>query len=383
MKMNKKGALIHLIMLGVLMSLGIFILVTRTMDIAVTETKGAHQLDFLNNVYLEAEKDLLFSDQNAKEAGWKAINQLLEEPGTGECGQITDHFLGFPTKINLLNEKENWCNSDSDTKFIQLVQQDLNEFGNFSNIRTEGTDFIATGTKRKISNEGSKYHQTYTYDTSFRVQVGYNLNEFDSIISAAKMLVEECRNYEDLDNCIDNNFATYFQDNYCPFFEIAKEDRKRMICVASPNNYTIYTQFKNAQPIQYELALDFSPTEILQLESNEDEGITINFDHEPTADSYALYYTDYLTLEGRTGDIQQVFTEVPEVLGYQTQTYWITSWEESCDFINYNQPYLCAEQIVYKFQEDDLSSISSGHLFIVTSISEGIESEIKETILIE
>ncbi len=385
---NKKGALMHFIILGVLVSIGIFILVTRTGDLAVIETKGIQQLNFLNNVYLKAETNLLFIDQNAKEAGWKAVNTLLEEPGTGDCGYVTDNFLGVSTKINLLNQKEGWCLQNVRNKFSELVTDNLKitaPDNTFSEIKSVGTDLTAKGSKENIKNKKNSYHyQSYTYDTSFRVPLGYDLEEFENIIASAKYLVEECRNYEQLDDCINNNFEKYFSNNVCSVDEIIKEDRKRVICVPSPNKYSIYTEQKVAVPVEYQLTLDFTPTGTLKSYSlNGDDGILVSFAKEEGAESYGIYYTDYLVLEGQTGDIQGAFNLVPEVLGYTIQTFWITNWQESCSFTNYNQAYLCADQIIYKFSGNEFSTVGNNYLFLITSISEGVESNIKETILIE
>jgi len=380
----------HFIVLGVLVSLGIFILITRTADLAVIETKGVQQLDFLNNVYLKAETNLLFIDQNAKEAGWKAVNSLLEEPGSGKCGYTTDNFLGISQKVNLLNDKGDWCLLNTRNEFSQLVKENLKVSvpqSNFSKIQTVGEDLIAEGTKNELKNEENKHSQSYVYDTSFRVPIGYNLEEFENVLASAKYLVEECRNYEELDKCINDNFETYFSNNLCNFNEIMSEERKRIICVASPNNYSIYTEQKARYSVEYQLALDFTPTEALvpavALETSDETGVLVTFNQEINAESYGLYYTDYSILDGQTGPIQDVFSTVPVVLGYTTQTFWINNWQESCSFTDYNQAYLCGEKIVYRFKETDLDAIGNSYLFFITSLSNGVESDILETFLIE
>ncbi|MEK6845642.1 MAG: hypothetical protein AABY26_02690, partial [Nanoarchaeota archaeon] len=78
--MNKKAALIHWTLLGVLLALAIFFTVTKVGQVGIEE-KGKFSLDFLEKSYLPLQEKILGEEMVMKNLGTDAVWKLAEKGG--------------------------------------------------------------------------------------------------------------------------------------------------------------------------------------------------------------------------------------------------------------------------------------------------------------
>jgi hypothetical protein len=252
--MNKKGSVIHWIIFGILAGFGIFFVLR--VDTDIEGVTGKWQADFLEDYYLEAEKDLLVRDQAAKFAGWQTVLELGEKGGfvEGSCESMEDY--------SLWNGPEGWCVFLPDIKevFSMKVKEKLKIY---SEIKTEGKDLIGKGNKETIM---SPYvpksslvvvpYVKYIYDTSFRVDLGYDFDEYEEILGEAQDLVSECKDNTVLEECIGQEMKSHWKLKDCNDEEYWEEGRKVLFCVESKSK--VINSEGELVLVEYRLALDFN-----------------------------------------------------------------------------------------------------------------------------
>jgi len=260
---NKKGALFHWIIFGVLGALGFFFVLL--VDIDVKRSTGEWQLNFLE-YYVEAEKDLLETDQEIKYIGWQAILELAEEGGFIEesnCGVLEGH--------NLWSNATDWCWPKGEVDVLTKINEKLGESlpgRPYSDVRLEGKELIGKGEKMSIDPKllssvslvdiSYASYVKYTYDTSFRINLGFDVvEEYKGIILEAKELVNDCTESEELQACIEEEKGYWkFKDCKEEYVEV---ERKVFFCVESENK--VYDSGLSLVPVRYKFALDFTPPE--------------------------------------------------------------------------------------------------------------------------
>ena len=253
--MNKKGALFHWIIFGVLAALGLFLVLTT--EIKVKELKGDWQLDFLENYYLEAEKDLLKIDQAAKYAGWQAALELGEKGEfieKSDCGEL----YGY----GIWNELKKWCAVDVETVVLAKVKEKLAKSlpdKTYSEIKLKGKDLLGKGEKNSISSTFGK-HINYTYNTNFRVNLGFDIEkEYENLILEAMGLASGCRDNKSLEECIKEKRNDGWKLKDCDKEEYNETERKVLFCVEE--GIMVYGGEGNLVPIRHKFALDFTVSE--------------------------------------------------------------------------------------------------------------------------
>ncbi|MFH1682951.1 MAG: hypothetical protein ABIA37_04090, partial [Candidatus Woesearchaeota archaeon] len=214
---NKRGALFHWLLFGVLAALGLFLILSAQVETGV-KIKGEWQLNFLQGGFLAAEKELVSIDQQAKNAGWEAI---LELDWKGKCGEVQ--------KYSFWNKEDNWgCVPDLETQIAALVKEKMS---NHSEIKLEGKELIGKGETRR-TNHSKPYYQ-YDYSTTFRVDLGIDLEgETKQIVTQAVELVGRCRNVNDLKNCTLENKPAAWKFKDCKA-DYTAEKRAVFFCVES------------------------------------------------------------------------------------------------------------------------------------------------------
>ena len=78
--MNKKAMIFHWILFGFLIALGVFFVLSFKEEIKLLP-KGQWQVDFLNNYYYAAEKDLINQDLLVKQTAGETIFQIALNGG--------------------------------------------------------------------------------------------------------------------------------------------------------------------------------------------------------------------------------------------------------------------------------------------------------------
>lgn len=255
---SKKGALFHWIIFGVLAALGLFLVLTTKIE--VKELKGDWQLDFLEDYYLEAEKDLLKIDQEAKYAGWQTVLELGEKGEfieKSDCGEL----YGY----GIWNELKKWCAADVEIVFLAKVKEKLAKSlpdKTYSEVKLKGKDLTGKGEKNSIFSTSGKY-VSYTYDTNFRVNLGFDVErEYENLILEAMGLASDCRDNKSLEECIKEKRKDDWKLKDCDNEEYNETERKVLFCVEEGS--IVYDGEGNLAPIRHKFALDFTESESME-----------------------------------------------------------------------------------------------------------------------
>src|SRR3989344_1265281 len=197
--MNKKGALMHWILFGVLIAIAVFFIATKKP--LTTEIKGQWSADFLKDNYFEAEKKLLYEEVVLRNIGMEVAKELAENGGLSkdkisECETINN--------TNLWNKKDKWCwpnvsweVNDTINKKLKIRIKDVN----FSEVWFKEKILFARGEKKNIISKAGNY----IYDTSAAVELGYSFEEYGQLNGEAEKLVFTCKNKKKLVECAENN----------------------------------------------------------------------------------------------------------------------------------------------------------------------------------
>ena len=234
--MNKKGLFFHLIMFGILLAVGIFLIATKSYTVQ-QEPAGLWHLDLMAKTLQPAEIDLLELDQKARDAGWEVALLLAKQGGFSEnsqCGQIAGR--------NIWNNEDKWC--------IPVVKEVASQLVDARIVQKEITFneevMRGVGENKIIEVPGNKI-QKYEYLTNAAVDLDYSFDEYAQLEQEARELVKECTDSTELDQCVNENKLSHWQ--------LCKEgiiSGAAAFCVNSPGNYLI-----KGRPVIYELGLRF------------------------------------------------------------------------------------------------------------------------------
>jgi len=379
LKMNKKGIIIHLILLGILLALGIFFVASNSNQPAVL--KGEWATSFLKENYLESQKILLQNDAVAKNIGSELALDLAELGGfsqPSECGTINGH--------NLWNKLNQWCTPDIGKN---LVQQATPEFKQrlpdvqFYDVNFSNTFFYGKGLPKTIKSKAG----AYTFNNDFSVDLGYSFAEYQDVEQEARILVARCANSLDLRKCLDQNRDdTRWFYNDCNDDDYTEDDRQVPFCVISPRRATLldFRTFKEqsgyTRLVQYNLALDFSRTgtggvgvfNVVQYPAS--NYFQVSFTKNPAAASYNIYYTDWSDVTGRKGAVENVFLPLLETVNFKAVTSLDNPPDEDCpSALQPGKTYLCNGQITYLLGDSRLD-YETNYFFTVTTVSSNQES---------
>ena len=378
--MNKKAALFHWILFGVLGSLVLFYILTAKIDTG-SLVKGEWQLQFLKENYLEAEKDLLKLNIAAQKVGRETALELAKNGGyppgkISECGVV-----GTAPAVPLWNAGTKWCFPDI-TKNVEEVAK-----GKFSTerpqppttITTSGTFFRGKGEKKTIP--GSDGVSSYTYEQAFSVDVGYSFDEYVTIEQQATALVMKCHAEPDLAKCLQREKPQWWKYGPCDQQSAQPPATRRLV-------FCVEGTVLSGVPLLYQLGLDFSSSEVFPVEQIElvagATGFELQFPEREEAELYRIYLTDDLTLEGKMGTVEDLTREVKTGFNYRWETLDEIERLEIIDEATTCPPnagrvvqgaYLCNDKIIYV---PDLTGWPRTVLLTVTVVEEGKESAIQK-----
>lgn len=249
--MNKKGLLIHLVLLGLLVGVGSFILLSGTLDLE-SDIKGKWQLDFLTQNYQEAEKQLLRNEILIKQAGIEVARQLAKNGGyapgaESNCGRVEEAQIWF--------KEGTWCFKGVAALVPEMVTEKLTTSlpdNTYSDITFSGPFLVGKGGKGVVSREKA----TYTFDTSFSAYLGYSFNEYQQLQEEGLRLLSSCSGKEELKTCLDNAKLNYWKYGSCEE-ESFPDSTIVPFCITSPQLAYLPTS-EGQKLVTYNLALDFS-----------------------------------------------------------------------------------------------------------------------------
>ena len=380
-KMNKKGYITFVFIVFIAIAFGLFFFSLGKDSFGIT-VKGEWHLDFLNNNFLEAEKQLLKVDSTARNLGSSIALDLAENGGflpdkESPCGKFDD--------FNQWNKKNTWCLPQPKILAQQLAQEkvksSLPEY-QFKDFEFNGKSFLAKGDKEIVKNSLGEY----IFDTSFAANVGYSFDEYDKLAADADKIVR-CRNLKDFKKCLKENKPEYWRYKDCDasYSSIPEERKITKFCVKSPELSLIATGekvFSDFHPLSYNLALDLAPTKPFSLEEisikKTGEKHVVSFEMIKTADSYSIHHTDWpsvnIALE-RSADMKEIFSTMSD--DYYLETVEISNLENSCpDQKEIDAAYLCNGKVIYTLE------LNQAVYFTITSMSDGEESEVNKFVLI-
>ena len=370
--MNRRGAILHWIMFGLLISLGVFFLASRT-GFQQIEEKGQWSLDFLQQNYLAAEKQLLNTSIMGKNVGMAIALQLANHGGFQSDESTT---CGTLAEVRFWNKEDTFCFPD--------IQKNINILGKerlttelhkeFSAAGYSGPLFFGKGPMETIQTNSGRY----TFENSFAVNLGYSFDEYSVLETEAQQLLNACRNQRELGNCLRDHTTGHWHYKSCDREEtIPSVTRTLAFCVESPTQVIL-----QGVPIRYHLGLDFTPTIALSITefSAQQSGTRYLIQFPPdTADSYMLHYTNWPQAAGKSGTVEEVFSALPAALGFFHQTVSIphpaTTYcpaEKAA-----GNTYLCVSgtnTIIYVLE--DARIVPGETYFTLTTVSKGRESAI-------
>jgi len=384
--MNKKAALFHWVIFGILAALGLFLILTVKVD-TIGKYKGEWQLNFLNDYYLEAEEDILSIELLAKHAAWKTVLELGEKGGFLEEGTC-----GITAGYNLWNNQLEWnqCLPDINENFVLSAEENVKGLLpnlKYSKMKVEGNELSAKGPQKSITSTSGSFVK-YVYDTSFHVNLGFNVEEeFLKVQEEAFQLVTDCQNMKNVSKCVEENKKENWKLKDCQE-EHVEDNRKVPFCVLSSTQ--VFNEDNERVPLQYKFALDFNPTEPFKVEGisvehDLDKNIyKITFKKDDSAESYNVYFTNDMNLAGYTGKVEDVYIlETAYFLEKNNvKSSEVIDDESKCvNGMEVNKAYLCNGKVIYPLS-DELLVEGESYLFTVTSLSDDRESEIDGFVLV-
>ena len=242
----------------------------------------------------ESDKALLYLDVSAKNSAWIAVWDMADNGGISNTS-----FAGAYHGYNLWKPKQNILGPyDYKQTFVEKTKKNLNRFlvmsyGQIKQIKTSDASqanidfFDEKG--RFIDYEllyvnksliGSASHpmlgiglrasevqgeqalmgatRMYAVDPSFNVDIGYDLDEYQTIITQADSLLRAC-NQTNTFACVEANKPANWAIGNCEGMIADKNSTMFRFCVSSRYKIPVHdnTQVKIQQP-KYKFALDFS-----------------------------------------------------------------------------------------------------------------------------
>lgn len=243
---NKRGALLHWVVVGVFLAIGVFLVAARS-GIRLPE-QGRWQLDFLEQTYLQAEKDQLQIELAALHAAQELVVMLAKNggylPGSASpCGA----FQG----TNLWNRQAERCFPDAKRTALGQMEALLREklpATTFTELGFQGTFAYGKGQLQMITTPSA----SYTYDPSYALDIRYNFLEYEQLKQEAERLLIRCGGRADTADCIhDAKPLTWKRGTLCIREEPLSAQKIVPFCVVSRYR-------PDDALLEYHLALDFT-----------------------------------------------------------------------------------------------------------------------------
>jgi len=172
--MNKKGALFHWAVFGMLVATGIFFILTYDLD-ASSQVKGQWQFDYLLSSYLEGENNLFMRENMIKQIARDALVDLAAERDLYD----PDLFCGFFNGQPLFDHQQLWhkddkdkCSLETGEKVLQALDKKFTEelpAEMLPTLELKGREVIGTMPPIEVAAKMGRYK----LDSKFRISLGY------------------------------------------------------------------------------------------------------------------------------------------------------------------------------------------------------------------
>jgi len=193
--MDKKGAVFHWTLFGILLALAIVLSASKT-GFVKTELKGEWPINFMKENYFPAQTGKLQVTITAKEVGKITAIELGENGGfvsetVSDCGKYKDK--------NLWNKQQQFCYPDIQDTFANEAKKQFGKKGiHMNKVNFSNTDFIGVGEEHTIEKASGKY----TYEDSFIINIDYDFAEYEAFLLQASELLVKCQGKSDLTGCL-------------------------------------------------------------------------------------------------------------------------------------------------------------------------------------
>ncbi len=376
--MNKKGELIHWILLGLFVALGIFFFTNQQPE-AHQEVKGDWALSFKDNLFLDAQRTQTIQEFKVSQTVYSTLHNFLSRglvKTTSSCSPTNyypfwnlEEFECFPDAALLISQE------------IQLALQEQFPKQKYQNIQLSRNMLTAQGITNTITQQ-EPFYATYSYDQSLALNLRYNLFETELIVQQARELLYRCRNVKDFNSCIESQQPIHFQAKECQL-DAKTEPLYRVVpfCVTSPNGVGIFNQEGYLVPLRYKFRLDFTPTTpfvIEELSSKTSQNtIVLSFPKDDFATGYNLYFTDDPSVNRKTGSVQEIKSSIFNSI-YQWEKRTLPT-VQGCVVENSRttgKAYACEDTIHYLIDKSTLPGEQKNLIFAITTTNNNQESEI-------
>jgi len=426
--MNKKGLIFFWAVFGIAVAAGMFFFFSIN-DIKISGEKGHWPIEFLE-FQQETSNVKAHFDYNIKLLAWNNILVLAEyggvRPDKQVCGNIDNYYLWnnkstycLPIEKELFNDlfdvtitttKDDFFINNtlfqkrfysyktdmltSNRKIMNISFTDIK----YDNYLYDGTVFSGKSSE-SINFESNEGKMQYTTNPSFTVDLGYDLQkEYAQLETDALYLLNVCSGQLNLQNCLDKEKLTlsYWHYTDCKSESYSVSSRKVKFCVESPYNYQVYNLSGGAIPVEYNLALDFTPTRPFSIVDIEVDYDVVTDVYEITFDSnnleneagvkYKIYATDETSAETYYGSVEE-FQNFYLLSGsdFQSQEISTININQDCPSNKFSgEAYLCSDgdeaKITYVYDNNLLTS-GKDYYFAVTVEQNMDESDITQFVL--
>ncbi len=246
---SKKGTIFHWI--GIVVVLALVFVVLSPTEFGV-KPKGTWQLDFLHYNYVEGEKQLADNDQLALQAGRETVFSLAKKGGfthAPACGSVGG--------VNYWNKGQDFC-------FLNVDGEVNTEFNNMYQKYDKDASYIVSRHGKELLGKteqqvrlGNEKGEHYILNPGFRINLGYDFDEYFLLQDQAKKYVNECKSAEDLQDCLEKVKLSYWKFSSCENEQFSSTpDGKVAFCIKSPGNYAVLENGKFVS-VEYRVGLDF------------------------------------------------------------------------------------------------------------------------------
>ena len=361
--MNRRGAVLHWVLFGVMAALGLFLLQTGLFTGLGGESDGVWAYNFLEQVYYPAEEQQLAEQAAIHLQLQKAVSELTLKGGTTEklnCGDLGSETIFW-------NKGEEWCYPDfvngvEETFSLKLKQERVP----YSSLERKDYTFIVENGVGSVEKEKMKY----SYPASFQLDFSGAVKELQQVIGEAQRLVQVCSQEKKVQGCIAREQKENWKSGACGQEKaIPAAERKSAFCVIG-------------KEARYQFALDFT-AQVMAVEevtvAREDDTLRILFPKVESADSYTVYVTDDERLYQQEGPARELFAEVlPEKFG---DAFTVENWVEGGEACSSGSSaaagaYTCGGDILFVLDHSGLEG-TEPYYVTVTASNEGKESRVK------
>lgn len=249
--MDKKGAVIHWILFAVLGAIGLFTIIS--MNPETRERPGEWPLHFLQENYFPAEQEQLKIEIKARQIGQESVLELAVKGGFLDVSPC-----GADAGINQYNDGKKWCWPDVQNNGQQLVGLRLKSTFpglTFSPVQFKDRMMMTKGSILEVTASNA----SYSYSTSFAVDLGYSLGEYYQLFRQAEILVNNCQQQNELNKCVDGKKPTGWQ--VCREVQEDNSSKVLVFCVDSQSQ-GFYSSKGDLVKVKYRFGLDFSGSSV-------------------------------------------------------------------------------------------------------------------------